>query len=248
MDNQILNSNVTSSNINTTELLNEQENNENKTNDEKKQTDQDQTEFSLEDIFINLTLISRIDVGNKLIRSGKYINIDTGYLQFIMRWINGQNRAESIKYTAIVLSKAFEYCDNLTKKKDDESRQYLLRLNTTLTNVIGGLSNLSQTYHYDKLTQSEIDVMINNIRTKLNIQSKHIHFVEKEKSENSIDNDEKFVKKDPMSELKNAVLENIKKEKREHRENKEHKENEDLSQSHPQPQSHSSSHVKKKSL
>jgi hypothetical protein len=34
-----------------------------------------------------------------------------------------------------------------------------------------------QTYHYDKLTQSSIEGMINTIRNKLNLQLKNIHYV-----------------------------------------------------------------------
>ena len=171
--------------------------------------------FTLEDIFVNLTLIARIDVGNKLVRYDKYVNIDTSYFQSITRWFNGQNRSDNLKFTSAVLLKAFEYSDNLTRQKDDESRHNLIRLNTSLTNVINGLSNLSQTYYYDKLAQSEIEVMINNIRTKLNIQSKHIQFVEENKDvssnlkENVAEN-----KKDMMTELKHAVIESIKKDKK----------------------------------
>jgi hypothetical protein len=65
----------------------------------------------------------------------------------------------------------------LTKDKNEESRQNLIRLNNILSNVINGLSNLMQTYNYDKLTQSSIEVMINTIRNKLNLQLKHIHYV-----------------------------------------------------------------------
>lgn len=187
-------------------------------------------DFTLEDIFINLTLIARIEVGNKLVRNDKYVNIDTSYFQFITRWFNSQNRTDSIRFTASVLSKAFEYSDNLSKQKDDESRQNLLRLNTALSNAINGLTNLSQTYHYDKLTQSEIDVMINNIRTKLNIQSKHIQFVDEKysnKDEYKVqsEKDDKHKhenKRDIMIEIKNSVMDNIKRDKKDDK--KEHKE------------------------
>jgi hypothetical protein len=218
-------------------------------------------EFSLEDIFINLTLISRIEVGNKLVKNGKYVNIDTSYFQFITRWFNSQNRSDSIRFTASILSRSFEFSDSLAKHKDDESRQNLLRLNTSLSNAIGGLSNLSQTYHYDKLTQSEIEVMINNIRTKLNIQSKHIHFVDdtppiknkntSELSSNMNDKHDKHDKeKKDITDLKHSIVENFKREKRddkrddkrdEKREYRDH--NRDYREDeHPQ------GHLKKKSL
>ena len=226
-------------------------------------------DFTLEDIFINLTLIARIEVGNKLVRSDKYVNIDTSYFQFITRWFNSQNRTDSIRFTANILSKAFEYSDNLSKQKDDESRQNLLRLNTALSNAVNGLSNLSQTYHYDKLTQSEIDVMINNIRTKLNIQSKHIQFVDekiiKDEYRNQVElKDDKHkneTKRDIMTEIKNVVLDNIKRDKKDDRkEHKDHRDHYDTrdkdrdSRDHKDNNredhhsQHHSSHLKKKSL
>ena len=206
-------------------------------------------EFSLEDIFVNLTLIARIEVGNKLYRADKYVNIDTSYFQFLSRWFSGQNRSDSIKFTAIILSKAFEISDTLTKQKDDESRQNLLRLNTALSNAINGLSNLSQTYHYDKLSQSEIDVMINNIRTKLNIQSKHIQFVDyisdkkdEPRVQREITHDKQESRKD-----NNTILENIKKNDKRDKDNHPTR---DLHSNHirDNEEHHHSGHVKKKSL
>lgn len=222
-------------------------------------------QFSLEDVFVNLTLIARIDVGNKLVRYDKYINIDTSYFQSITRWLNGQNRTDNIKFTSALLTKAFEYSDILTKQKDDVSRQNLLRLSTSLSNAINGLTNLSQTYYYDKLAQSEIEVMINNIRTKLNIQSKHIQFVEGEKNDENIDinhicNSDNKSKMDIVNEIKQVVA--TKKEKKDERKDEkrinENNSNENLSNlQHSQQSSYPhhvttnilhNNHSKKKSL
>ena len=206
-------SNINHSHVNTT--TNDSSNETNKSNltssdiNNLNKNDYSSIEFTLEDIFVNLTLISRIEVGNKLIRYDKYINIDTSYFQFLTRWFTNQNRSDGIKFTVFVLSSAFDYSDHLSKQKDDESRHNLLRLNTSLSNAMNGLSNLSQTYHYDKLTQSEIEVMINNIRTKLNIQSKHIQFVQDNRHNN------------------------------ENRENKEHKEDKDKKNNHGENTYHS---------
>lgn len=211
--------------------------------------------FSLEDVFVNLTLIARINVGNKLVRYDKHINIDTSFFPSITRWIYGQNRSDNIKFTSTILSKAFEYSDYLSKQKDDECRQNLLRLNTSLSNAVNGLSNLSQTYYYDKLAQSEIEVMINNIRTKLNIQSKHIQFVEESKIQIKDLKDIEKENKREISDLKQAI-DNVKKDKKDDRRDdrrdekrderreseKREREHDDHSHSSHQP------HLKKKSL
>jgi hypothetical protein len=132
-------------------------------------------EFTLEDIFINLTLISKIEVGNKLTQNEKYINIDNNWmLSSITRWMFGHNRTTSIQFLTAIFVKAFEYNETL-KDKTTESMQQLLRLNTDLKNAINGLVNLKQTYYYDKLTQSELDVMIDNIRSKLDLNFKYMN-------------------------------------------------------------------------
>ena len=132
-------------------------------------------ELSKEDIFVNLTLIAKIEVGDKLIRSksDKHLNIDTSYLQFITRWFRGNSRNTSLQFINLVLCKAFEINDILLKEKN---AQQLFRLTTDFKNSLNGLNNLKQTYSYDKLIQSEIDVMIDNIRSRLDFNSKNLHF------------------------------------------------------------------------
>lgn len=139
------------------------------------QTSED-IELTLEDVFINLRLISKINQGEKLLQNDKHINIDTSYFQLITRWIRKAGRTESIGFIQKVLTKAFEFSDILIKEQTDESAQKLLRLNIDLKNSLEGLTNLKITYMFDKLIQSEIDVMIDNIRSKLDINSKYLNF------------------------------------------------------------------------
>lgn len=133
--------------------------------------------FTIEDIFINLTLISKIEVGNKLIHTDKHINIDTSYFPSISRWYYGNNRCNNLNFIRMILNKAFDINDNLLEDSDDDiNAQLLLRLNTDLKNSLNGLLNLKQTYYYDKLVQSELDVMIDNVRSKLDVNSKGLNF------------------------------------------------------------------------
>ena len=133
-------------------------------------------ELSQEDIFVNLRLISKIEVGNKLIQTDKHVNIDNSYFQSITRWFKGNNRKDSMMFINVILTKSFELNDKLLHEKSDESAQILLRLNNDLKNSLNGLINLKQTYSSDKLVQSEIDVMIDNITSKLDLNSKNLNF------------------------------------------------------------------------
>jgi hypothetical protein len=133
-------------------------------------------ELSQEDIFVNLRLISKIEVGNKLIQTDKHVNIDNSYFQSITRWFKGNNRKDSMMFINVILTKSFELNDKLLHEKSEESAQILLRLNNDLKNSLNGLINLKQTYSSDKLVQSEIDVMIDNITSKLDLNSKNLNF------------------------------------------------------------------------
>lgn len=134
-------------------------------------------EFTIEDVFVNLRLISKIEPGNRLINdSEKYINIDNSYFPSITRWFKGTNRNMNLQFVNFILTKAFEFNDELLNTNNDESVRKLLRLNTDLKGASNGLLNLKQTYKADKLIQSEIDVMVDNIRSKLDLNSKKISF------------------------------------------------------------------------
>ena len=164
--NSEINSNETNNNIiHDNDIIDNANNSNNSNND----NDISNIQFTLEDILVNLILISKIEIGNKLYQNGKYINIDTSYFQFISRWLSGNTRSNNIVFINIVLNKAFEFTEKLIKDNTLENLHSLSRLNNDLKNSINGLTNLKQTYSYDKLIQSEIDVIIENIRTKSEI-------------------------------------------------------------------------------
>lgn len=133
-------------------------------------------ELSLDDIFVNLRLISKIEIGNKLVQADKHVNIDNSYLQSITRWFRGASRYNTIKFMSYVFTQAFELNNKLLEEKSEESIQTLLRLNSDFKNSLSGLINLKLTYADDKLIQSEIDVMMDDIQTRIDNNLKNINF------------------------------------------------------------------------
>ncbi len=119
--------------------------------------------MSLDDVFINLNLIAKIEQGDKLYIQDKYVNIDTSYIQSIMRWYWGIDRKITIGFIKLVINKSFEFCDELIKS----DTKMLFRLINDLRNSISGLTKLKNTYAVDKLVQAEIDVIIEDIRSKI---------------------------------------------------------------------------------
>jgi len=133
------------------------------------------TELTLEDIFINLRLLSKLEVGNKLIKNNNNLNIDSSFLQSFTRWMNGTNRNDNLNFITYILNSAFDQIEKLIKLNTSESTQLFIRLTADLKNCTSGLLNLKNTYYNDKLIQSEIDVMIDNIRTKLDLNYKNVN-------------------------------------------------------------------------
>lgn len=147
---------------------------------EENQNESDKLELTFEQVFVNLKLISKIEIGDKLIHTeGKFINIDRSMFPFLTRWFQNVNRTKNVYFINNILNNAFNYNDKLIDEQTEESASVLFRLTTEFKNTINGLSNLRQTYCYDKLVQSEIDVMIENIRNKVEVNSKALRFLHK---------------------------------------------------------------------
>lgn len=161
-DNKLNESNESNQSIQAnTELIKDQTNSTQTNTD--KQIDYDQVVklMSLDDIFINLNLIAKIEVGDKLYINDKYINIDMSYAKSVLRWFYGIDRKTTIGFVRLIINKSFEFCEKLTDTK------LKFRLNNDLKNSINGLVKLKQTYLADKLVQAEIDVIIEDIRLKI---------------------------------------------------------------------------------
>lgn len=127
-------------------------------------------EMTLEEVFININLISKIEPNYKLFINNKFINIDTSYVQSISRWFFGNDRKTTIFFVNLVINKSFEYCDKLLNTKNIDTK-LLFRITSDIKNSINGLLNLKHTYSSDKLVQAEIDVIIENIRNKIELNT-----------------------------------------------------------------------------
>jgi hypothetical protein len=128
------------------------------------------SDMTLEEVFININLISKIEPNYKLYINNKFINIDTSYVQSISRWFFGNDRKTTIFFVNLVINKSFEYCDKLLNTKNIDTK-LLFRITSDIKNSINGLLNLKHTYSSDKLVQAEIDVIIENIRNKIELNT-----------------------------------------------------------------------------
>ena len=112
------------------------------------------TEELIDNIITNLKIISLLQPNEKLnIRKG-HLNIDHGSnLQFIKRWIYGDNRYNVLKFIKIIFR-------DIQKIKNKKSLKKILN---EFEKVEIGLKNLKITYSDDSVINVNIDIIINKM-------------------------------------------------------------------------------------
>ena len=114
---------------------------------------QDNTLLSLDDIIINLKIISKIKENDKMIVNNRTMTVDTRNIIGLRRWWSSDSREITIEYITKVLQQTFIYLknnDNLNVKQE-------------LKNALTGLDNLRTTYRLDNVISSKIDILVDKI-------------------------------------------------------------------------------------
>lgn len=134
--------------------------------------------MDLDEILVNLKVLEQLQVNQKLISRGPYLNIEYESVipEFIRRWRRQDNRNETIKKINLVVNSALK----LKQSKDIEIEEYLLK-------SINGLRSLKETYATCCQTSARIDVIINKIRSAVNIKEEGEFENEDETFSNKID-------------------------------------------------------------
>tara|TARA_B110000285_G_scaffold25144_1_gene24164 strand:+ start:907 stop:1332 length:426 start_codon:yes stop_codon:yes gene_type:complete len=110
--------------------------------------------MEFEEVLVNLRVIEQVQVNQKLISRGPYLNIEYESVipEFIRRWRRQDNRNETIKKINLVVNSAIE----LKRVKN-------IKVDKSLSNIIPGLRSLKETYATCSQTSARIDVIINKI-------------------------------------------------------------------------------------
>lgn len=139
-------------------------------------------ELSLEEVLINLKILSKIRSNEKLLVNEKLLNIDNSYFQFLTRWWREESRHKTINYINHVIAEAFRFCDSTINSElnkisedpifDEDNAVILQRITQELHNCLGGLVTIKITYSEDSLIQSQLDLLMENIRNKVQWNNK----------------------------------------------------------------------------
>lgn len=124
-----------------------------------------------EDILVNLKVLEKVQVNEKLHSRGKYFNVEYASVVPVSfrRWLRQDNRDEMIKKIKVVIQTGISILDgDETVKRHqildhsiDESKKEILK--NYLQNSIAGLTNLKETYSHCTQTCAQIDVLIESI-------------------------------------------------------------------------------------
>ena len=144
------------------------------------------TDQMIDSILYKLKIISHIKQGEKLYCENDNIFIDNSYIPSISRYINNQNRIETISFVTdcienVIYITDFIYRNELSVKKnikEKDSRNIntffkenndtiLKKFYIKLNNSIEGLTNLKLTYNDDLSIRTTIDLLIQKIQTRI---------------------------------------------------------------------------------
>ena len=133
-----------------------------------------------ENLMVNLEILSNIQKNGRITRSynGKIHLENETILQGVKRYITNDSRQQSVHEINSIINECFNIIDHIldskyTTKTYQNTNEYakncenLEFLLTELQNARVGIENLKFTYGEDKNTESELNVIIRKINTKI---------------------------------------------------------------------------------
>ncbi len=138
--------------------------------------------LNIDEVFINLKIFSKIKKHDKLCFSGNSLEIDNRYAAFFRRWFSSDDRSKSIDYINAIIKRVFAivdetYSNEKTKESKtinnqsspfkEENSNLLQRFSIELTNTMTGLDNLKKTYDDDSLIKSNLDLIMDKIKIRI---------------------------------------------------------------------------------
>uniref|UniRef100_A0A6C0KYG6 Uncharacterized protein n=1 Tax=viral metagenome TaxID=1070528 RepID=A0A6C0KYG6_9ZZZZ len=124
--------------------------------------------MDIDEVLVNLKVLEHIQVNQKLISRGPYLNIEYESIvpEFIRRWRRQDNRNETIKKINLVINSAL--------KLKEDNHEMTERLDGSLGRCVNGLRALKETYATCCQTTARFDVIIGKIQTSINKDGNNI--------------------------------------------------------------------------
>jgi hypothetical protein len=137
------------------------------------------TDINIEEIMLNLKMVSSINPNDKLYLEERLFKIDSPtIIQGFMRWFNDYSRIKTMEHIDDLVGLTTIYIDGIFKKTQitNDDNRICQNILVEISNVIKGLQNLKQTYSTDIFIQSKLEIIQekfnvckNNLSNKLKV-------------------------------------------------------------------------------
>lgn len=137
----------------------------------------DQKKLDIENIILNLKMISRINKNDKLYFHNNLFKIDSPNIsRGIIRWVNDYTRDKTMAEIDLLAINTQQYITFIFKKEiqSDEDNRICQNILSEINTVIPGLQNLKITYNDDPSIQSKLDVIQEKFNVCKTEISKHL--------------------------------------------------------------------------
>lgn len=125
--------------------------------------------MNIEDIIINLKVLEKVQIHEKLISRGQYLNIEYASVipVGIRRWWRQDNRIEMLKKIQMVVRCAIDSIEETdwNNSQQESGRKKKLDVKPYLVNCVKGLKNLKETYTECSTTCAQLDISIDSIES-----------------------------------------------------------------------------------
>jgi len=147
------------------------------------------TSDDIDKLLYQLQILETIKIGDKLCCNMEKMVIDNSWIPFISRWWIGENRSITIEIIKDIINEVISITDNIfrneiaiqknDKEKDSRkqstnnffkysNQELLKKILFACTYSVRGIKNLQKTYETDQHIQSELEIFIEKLSTRIN--------------------------------------------------------------------------------
>ena len=125
-------------------------------------------------LMTSLKVLSSVKHHERINTQGPIISVDSaGWLQPLRRWWQSESRDINLSQINTIIDNAFSQLtlrQKNTDKNTTSNKIFIMRLTKELEGAVEGLTNLRTTYQDDLVAVARIDLLVDKIKSNLEIQ------------------------------------------------------------------------------
>ena len=149
-------------------------------NNKNEEDDDHLPEYIIEEIMLNLKMVSRIKPNDKLFKEMSLFKIDNPTItQGIIRWMNDYSRSKTMDDLDQLVDNTSSIINSIFKKhtRTTDDNRHCQNILLDITKAITGIQNLKITYNDDTFIQSRLDIIQDKFEVCKNKLSEKLHLL-----------------------------------------------------------------------